>query len=253
MKDPFTTLGVSSTSSEDEIKRAYRKLAKEYHPDLHPGDKKAEEKMKELNEAYAEAIRVKKNGSYNPDMYGERANARNPYGGQNPFGGQNPYGAWNPFGPFQTQGWNPFGPQTGYQESAWNPFGTSTQTGSESDPRLQAAMDFIRQNRFQEALNVLQGMQGESARWHYLNALAHKGLGNQVAAFNHIHQAVNMDPGNEEYRHMLNQMQGTTYQYRQRSGPASRGICYTSPLLSCLMFNMLARCLCGGRGFYLCC
>lgn len=45
-------MGVPKNASEDEIKKAYRKLAKQYHPDLHPGDKEAEAKFKELNEAY---------------------------------------------------------------------------------------------------------------------------------------------------------------------------------------------------------
>ena len=43
--DPFTVLGVSSSATEDEIKAAYRKLAKKYHPDLNPGDKVAEQKV----------------------------------------------------------------------------------------------------------------------------------------------------------------------------------------------------------------
>lgn len=51
-RDYYEVLGVSKTASEDDIKKAYRKLAKEFHPDLHPGDKAAEAKFKELNEAY---------------------------------------------------------------------------------------------------------------------------------------------------------------------------------------------------------
>src|SRR3954467_1951800 len=50
-KDYYKTLGVSKTASQDEIKKAYRKLAVKYHPDKNPGDKKAEEKFKEINEA----------------------------------------------------------------------------------------------------------------------------------------------------------------------------------------------------------
>ncbi len=51
-KDYYAVLGVDKNASQEEIKRAYRKLAQKYHPDKNPGDKKAEEKFKEINEAY---------------------------------------------------------------------------------------------------------------------------------------------------------------------------------------------------------
>ena len=52
-KNYYEILGVSQSASSDEIKSAYRKLAKQYHPDFHPGDKAAAEKFKEINEANA--------------------------------------------------------------------------------------------------------------------------------------------------------------------------------------------------------
>ncbi|OAN46779.1 molecular chaperone DnaJ [Paramagnetospirillum marisnigri] len=52
MKDPYQVLGVARTSSDEDIKKAYRKLARELHPDLNPGDHKAEERFKEISAAY---------------------------------------------------------------------------------------------------------------------------------------------------------------------------------------------------------
>ncbi|MEW6571469.1 MAG: molecular chaperone DnaJ [Nitrospirota bacterium] len=68
VKDFYKILGVSKDASQDEIKKAYRKLARKYHPDLNPGDKTAEQKFKEINEAYDILSDPKKRAEY--DQYG---------------------------------------------------------------------------------------------------------------------------------------------------------------------------------------
>ena len=68
-RDFYQILGVSRSASQDDIKRAYRKLAKKYHPDRNPGDPSAEHKFKEVQEAYATLSRPDRRADY--DQFGE--------------------------------------------------------------------------------------------------------------------------------------------------------------------------------------
>ena len=215
--DPYKVLGVSPDASDDEIKRAYRQLAKKYHPDLNPGDPVAAKKMQEINAAY-EQIK-------NPE---KAQPAGGGYGGS--YGGG--YGQYDPFGGYG-----------GYQQRR-------TYTGADaSDTYQQAAMNYIRYGRYQEALNALNNASDRNARWYYLSALANDGLGNQVTALEHIRRAVSMEPDNPEYLDALNQIEhgGNTYRERAFRGFRMRGdpcanlcLCYLAQLFCC-------------RGRFLCC
>ena len=67
-RDYYEVLGLQKGASDDEIKKSYRKLAKQYHPDLHPGDKECEDKFKEIGEAYEVLSDADKKARY--DQFG---------------------------------------------------------------------------------------------------------------------------------------------------------------------------------------
>lgn len=89
-RDYYEVLGVDKSSDEQSIKKAYRKLAKQYHPDINPGDKEAEKKFKEINEAYAVLSDSEKKARY--DQYG--------HAGVDPNMGGGGYGDFGGFGGF---------------------------------------------------------------------------------------------------------------------------------------------------------
>ncbi len=95
-RDYYEVLGVSKSASEEEIKKAYRQLAKKYHPDMNQGDKSAEAKFKELNEAYEVLSDKDKKARY--DQFGHAGVDPNGFGGAGGFGGGGFEGGFGDFG-----------------------------------------------------------------------------------------------------------------------------------------------------------
>ena len=114
--DPYRVLGLSPGASKDEVTKAYRKLAKKYHPDLNPGDEQAAKKMAEVNAAYDSII--------NGTPYGPRAQ-QSPYTQQrttSSYGGNTAQGSYS-YGPYG-YGTGGYGQQgAGQQGQYYDPFG----------------------------------------------------------------------------------------------------------------------------------
>ena len=94
-RDYYEVLGVGKNASDDEIKKAYRKLAIKYHPDKNPGDKEAEAKFKEINEAHDVLSDKQKRARY--DQFGHAGVGGAGSASGNPFAGGNPFGQGGTF------------------------------------------------------------------------------------------------------------------------------------------------------------
>ena len=217
MRDPYEVLGVPSSATDEEVKQAYRNLARKYHPDNYhdsPLADVAQEKMKEINEAYEEVQSMRKNGGAGQSSYG--GYGRNPYG-------QNPYGAYG--------------------------------GGYGGDPAFARVRMSIAQGELNLAEELLNAMSDHNAEWNFLKGAICYRRGWMDEAKRYYETAVQMNPNNPEYRRALDILegQGTTYRpngYGNRSTAVFGGDACTRICGALICVNCLASA--GGRFIYCC-
>ena len=270
--NPYDVLGVRPDASEDEIKKAYKALSRKYHPDANinnPNKEQAEEKFKQVQQAYSQIMDARKHGangyggsSYGSGTYGGQGSGYDNSGsygsgnsggsgsyGSNGSGGYNSggFGDWD-FGGFDFGGFGNFGGfGTGYG-GAGN-YGNSSNM-SEDEMHMRAAANYINNQHYAEALNVLNTISNKTAAWYYYSAIANKGVGNNVQALEHARMASSMEPNNATYRQLVRTFEsgGSWYTSRQSSYGGMPTIICSNPLLACCLANLCCNACCAGCG-----
>lgn len=282
--DPYKVLGVPPTATDEEVKKAYKTLAKKYHPDMNvgaPNIKELEARFKAVQAAYNQ-IMDERSGktSHNPGSsggysgsyggFGQSQSSGSGYGQSHGQGQSGSYGSGGgysgSYGQGQGQGswswgWGPFGPFGSFGGyGSGGPYGGNQSSGSwSSEPggiEMEAAANYINARRYREALTALSSVpeRGRGGRWYYLSALANAGLGNNATARAHAEKAVELDPTVPEYRYLVQQLARGGSHYQETSRSYGRPVFAGGRMcLYCIAVNLLLNCCCnscGRMGYY---
>jgi molecular chaperone DnaJ len=207
-KSPYEVLGLKPGATEEEIKAAYRELVKKYHPDRYqdnPLNDLAEEKMREINEAYETLMSGAKG----------LKNQRN-----------------NRYGPGSSRGYNG-SPNYGGDADAY-----SSYSGEDAE-EFREARKSIDRGDLRDAERRLGRVGSRNAEWYYLFGVLNIRRGWYNEGFRGLQTAVSMDPGNYEYRNTLNSVMAQTQNYRMNSygrgyDDMNRAFCYGLQCYCCL-------------------
>ena len=212
MNDPYSVLGISRGATDDEIKKAYRALSRKYHPDAN---------INNPNKDQAEAKFKEVQQAYQQIMH------------------EREYGTTGSYG-------NGYGYSGQYQQRR------SGATSNEGDLHMQAAANFINNGRYQEAINVLNGIDNKTAQWYYYSAIANSGIGNNVSALQHAREAARMEPNNIQYTTLVQRLENGGNWYRQQQGPYQTTFSSSGDwCVKLCIANLVCNLCCGGSG--LCC
>lgn len=247
-RDFYEVLGIQKGASEDEIKKAYRQMAKKYHPDLHPDDPDANKKMNDVNTAYDMLM--------NPDKW-QQARARQSAGssyGNSSYGstygsGSQQYGQYTNRqyrssydGSYGWTGdfgfdWDDF---FGFGSTAYQSTNAAPQAEASDSAEIRSAISAINAGNYRDAILILTKIPStlRDARWHYLSGLANHGMGNSPRDIDMMQRAVQMDPNNRLYHSLLQQ-------YRNGSRTARNAYTYTTQNTGGSGFSILGKLLWG--------
>ena len=218
--DPYKILGLKPGATDDEIKRAYKEMAKKYHPDLNGNSPEAAEMMKKVNEAYDILINHK-SSYFSSSSYSSSSAYQSGYSQRGPFEWYSGYGS---------SGFN-----FGFDENEF-----SRRYGMW--PSVQRARALYNMREFGRCLQELNRIPNanRNAEWYFISALAKRSTGNNASAMEDIKVACDMDPGNMEYKRYRDYFSDRSTQYQsQRSfyGP-------TSGIIECCMSLLFFRFCC---------
>ena len=216
MSDPYKVLGVSPNATDEQVKSAYRELARKYHPDNYvnnPLADLAQEKMKEINEAYEQIQSQRKAG--------------------------------------RSRGFQ----NSGSQQSAYQSYNSGSYRQASSFADIRRLLQQNRIIEAEELLKGTP-LNQRTAEWYFLMGNIHYSRGWLDEAYNHFSKACSMEPGNPEYRNAFNQLafqRNTGHAYGGNYSGGYGGTACSGCDICTTLFCADCCCECMGGDLFRCC